>query len=643
MSDVYQFDRFVLDPKKRTLLWDRSPVHLTPKAFDILLLLLRNPNRVVTKDELMKAVWPDTFVEEGNLTFNISVLRRTLAQYSPDERLIVTLARQGYQFTPDVAVAHSAETPARAADTPESAEKGAGQGFANGVEPGTDAPTAPLPAGQPSPLQIRRRGWIIVALLTPIILVASYLGWRGSRRSLPTGSTTRLAVLPCLNLTGDPNEEYLADGITEELISRLAQLNPQKLSVIARTSVMGYKQPGRPLEEISRDLGVQRVLESSVRGSAGRLRITVQLIDVGNQSHLWSSDYDYQSRDILGLEEDVAQAVAQQIQLGFASRRPADSGRSHAISSDAIDAYLQGQYFFQHPTKDNFNKAVAYFEQAIKLDSTYALAWVALSHTQRRQVEYGFIPQEEGYRQARENAERALALDDGLGIAHANLGWIQINHDWDWEGANASVQRALQLDPGNAGILGEASALSTSLGRYDEALTEAQRTVELDPLNPYVHAWLGQLLLGLNRPQEAAVSLQRAMQLRHDYPLVHGELALVYLAEGRAQDALVESEQEPIPSWRLRDEALANYRLGRRHESDSILAELTAQHQDHAAYQIAEAYASRGEADEAFRWLERAYTQRDPGLSATKADPLLVNLRGDPRFNAFLAKLHLPR
>jgi TolB-like protein/DNA-binding winged helix-turn-helix (wHTH) protein len=642
MSELYEFGKFVLDPKKRTLLWDRSPVHLTPKTFDILLVLLRNPNRVVSKDELMKAVWPDTFVEEGNLTFNISVLRKTLLEHAPGERLIVTLARQGYQFTADVAVADSTEPPTPASTiAAESANEVAERVSANEIEPATPAPTTHVPGGQ-STREIRQRKWTIVGLVVSIMLVASYLGWRSSRPSLSARSTTRLAVLPCLNLTGDPKQEYLADGITEELISRLAQLDPQKLSVIARTSVMGYKQPGTPLEEIARDLGVQRVLESSVRGGPGRLRITVQLIDVRNQSHLWSSDYDYQSGEILGLEEDVATAVAQQIQLGLASRRPTDSARSHAISSGAIDAYLQGHYLFQHPTKDNLNQAVTYFEHAITLDSMYALAWVALSGAQRRQVEFGFTPPE-GYRQARESAERALALDDGLGIAYANLGWIQINHDWDWQGANTSVQRALHLDPGNAAILIEASALSAALGRNDEALTEARRTEELDPLNPYVHGWLGLLLLALNRPQEAAVSLQRLMQLRSDYPLAHGELALAYLFEGHAQDALVESEKEQLPSWRMRVEALAHYTLGRRHESDSILAELTAQHQDHAAYQIAEVYAYRGEPDQAFRWLGRAYAQRDPGLSTTKADPLLTNLRGDPRYNAFLARLHLPQ
>jgi len=609
MSEVYQFEEFALDPKKRTLTWGESPVHLTPKTFDILLFLVRNPNRVVSKQELMKAVWPDTHVEEGNLTFNVSVLRKTLAEYAPDNQLIVTLARQGYQFTADVTAADG-RTP------------------------------APLVTGAE---ETRRRRWPIVGALSVIALLVSYLGWQRSRTAAPGGSETRLAVLPCRNLTGDATQEYLADGITEELISRLAQLDPQKLSVIALTSVMGYKQPRPRLEEIGRDLGVQRVLESSIRSSAGRLRITVQLIDVTNQSHLWSSDYDYRTGEMLELEDDVARAVARQIQLGLAPNQQRGSERSRTVAPPAIDAYLRGHYLFDHPTKDNLDQAVGYFEQSITLDSAYALAWVGLSRAWRRQAEYAFVPYEDGYRHAREAADRALVLDPGLGAAYANLAWIQINHDWDWDGAHASVQRALSLNSGDAATVSIAAFLSDILGRYDEALTEAQRAVALDPLDPTVHEGLGQTYLALNRSQDAIASLRTGLQLSSDSSAFQSELGLAYLSAGLASDALREIEKEPSLPWRLRGEALANYQLGRRREADSSLAELTAQDQAHAAYQIAEVHAFRGETDQAFQWLERAYAQRDGGIPGTKMDPLLNNLRSDPRYSAFLAKVRLPQ
>jgi TolB-like protein/DNA-binding winged helix-turn-helix (wHTH) protein len=618
MSEIYQFEEFALDPKKRTLTWDASTVHLTPKTFDILLFLVRNPNRVVSKQELMKAVWPDTHVEEGNLTFNVSVLRKTLAEYAPDNQLIVTLARQGYQFTADVTAADG-RTP------PPSTSSNAPQPLVTGAK------------------ETRWRRWPIVGALSVITLLAAYLGWQRSRTAAPGGSETRLAVLPCRNLTGDATQEYLADGITEELISRLAQLDPQKLSVIALTSVMGYKQPRPRLQEIGRDLGVQRVLESSIRSSAGRLRITVQLIDVTNQSHLWSSDYDYRTGEMLELEDAVARAVARQIQLGLAPNQQRGLERSRTVAPQAIDAYLRGHYLFEHPTKDNLDQAVGYFEQSITRDSAYALAWVGLSHARRRQAEYAFIPYEDGYRQAREAADRALVLDPDLGAAYANLAWIQINHDWDWDGAHTSAERALSLNPGDAETVSIVAFLSAILGRYDEALTAAQRAVALDPLAPGVHEGLGQIYLALNRSRDAIPSYRTALQLSRDSSVYQAELGLAYLSAGRASDALREIEKEPSPPWRLRGEALANYQLGRRREADSILAELTAQQQAHAAYQIAEIHAFRGETDQAFQWLERAYAQRDGGVPSTRMDPLLNNLRSDPRYNAFLAKVRLPQ
>jgi TolB-like protein/DNA-binding winged helix-turn-helix (wHTH) protein/Flp pilus assembly protein TadD len=645
MSDLYRFEEFVLDPKKRTLSWEGSPVHLTPKAFDILLFLVRNPNRVVSKQELMKAVWPDTFVEESNLTFNVSQLRKSLAERPPDDRLIVTLARQGYQFTGDVTVADGVESLAPASSTGLEPRVATATPLpAQGVGP-PGPPTGPAPGALALAHATRWRSWAIAGGLSVIVLVASYLGWRRSRPpALPAQPATRLAVLPCLNLTGDPKQEYLADGITEELISRLAQLDPQELSVIARTSVMAYKQPAPRLEQIAHDLDVQRVLESSVRGNAGRLRITVQLIDVANQSHLWSSDYDYQSGEILRLEEDVAAAVARHIQLQLTPRLVADQRPTHAVVQGAFDAYLQGHYLFERFSKDDLEQAVGYYKEAIRLDSSYALAWVGLSRARRRQAESGWIEHEQGYREARETADRALALEPDLGVAYSNLAWIQINHDWDWEGANASVQQALRLDPGNADIVEQASDLAASLGHLDEALATAKRSVQLDPANPGTYGSLGQVLYYMNRPEEAAANMRRAMaEGSADPDLGHLALSRVYLAQGHAQEALVEAGKAHDPEFRLFGEALAHFRLGHRAESDSALTELMAKPPSLGAYLIGTTYAYRGQKDEAFRWLERAYDQRDGNLEVLKIDPLLNDLRSDPRYTALVAKMHLPQ
>jgi TolB-like protein/DNA-binding winged helix-turn-helix (wHTH) protein len=303
VNDLYRFGRFVLDSRKRTLSRADLPVPLTPKAFDVLLFLAQNPNRLVTKEELLQAVWGDTFVEEGNLTQYISHLRKALGDSSEDNRLIVTIARKGYQFTADVVASEAADTTNHAAvkvTTAESAQ-------------------AVLESPKDAAVQTSRRRWRIVAAVagfTVILAAAAYTSWRHFRPvTPPRPQKIMLAVMPFENLTGDPNKEYLADGLTEETISQLGRLNPEQLGVIARTSVMGYKHKDERLDQIGRELSVQYVLENSLRENGNRLRLTAQLIQVKDQTHLWSQDYDYLAKDILNVQDEVAKAVAHEIRV----------------------------------------------------------------------------------------------------------------------------------------------------------------------------------------------------------------------------------------------------------------------------------------------------------------------------------------
>ena len=247
-----------------------------------------------------------------------------------------------------------------------------------------------------------------------------------------------LAVLPFENLTGDPNKEYLADGLTEETISQLGRLNPEQLGVIARTSVMGYKHKDERLDQIGRDLSVQYVLENSLRESGNHIRLTAQLIQVKDQTHLWSQDYDYPAKDILNVEDDVAKAVAREIRLRLTSQQQAELAQSHPVNPEAFDAYLQGYYFFERNTDKDTDMAAKYYERATQLDPSYALAWVGLSRVRNWQANIGLIPAEEGHRLAREAVERALALNPNLAAAHAQMGRIKQQVDFDWAGADAS-------------------------------------------------------------------------------------------------------------------------------------------------------------------------------------------------------------
>src|SRR6266849_4963633 len=322
MSHLYRFGPYVLDPQRRTLYCDESPVPITPKAFDVLLFLAQNPNRLITKDELLKAVWGETFVEEGNLTQYISHLRKALADNSEDSRLIVTISRKGYQFTADVALAETPDVTKRdAAQVPTSGVSTPGiavEGKAGNESSRTGTPTLPELSTVQGAIPKPGNHWRITAVVgafAVVLAVAGYLSWRNFRAAPPPRSEKiMLAVLPFQNLTGDAKQEYLADGLTEEMIAQLSRLHPEQLGVIARTSVMGYKHGDQRLDQIGRDLSVQYVLENSLRGSGDHLRATVQLLQVKDQSHLWGQDYDYRPRDILSLEDDVARAVAREIQ-----------------------------------------------------------------------------------------------------------------------------------------------------------------------------------------------------------------------------------------------------------------------------------------------------------------------------------------
>jgi TolB-like protein/Tfp pilus assembly protein PilF len=451
-----------------------------------------------------------------------------------------------------------------------------------------------------------------------------------------------LAVLPFENLTGDPNKEYLADGLTEETISQLGRLNPEELGVIARTSVMGYKHKDTNLNQIGRDLSVQYVLENSLRESGNQLRLTAQLIQVKDQTHLWSKDYDYPAKDILSVEDDVAKAVAREIQLRLASHQQAELARPHRVNPEAFDAYLQGYQFFGRNKDNDTNIAVKYYKRATQIDPSYALAWAGLSRIHKWQAVRGLIPTEEGYRLAREEVERALALNPNLPETHIQMGRIQQEVDLDWAAANASFQRAVELAPGNPEGVRMAARSEAFLGRFDKALPLFRGAVDLDPLN--ADSWL---LLGFTESltgqlDKAAEDLKKALELDPDLGNVHYFLSEVYIMKGKPLDALPEIKRVQEDDLRLHQYALAYYALGRKREADSALNELTAKYQAVEAYNIATIYAFRNESDKAFEWLGRAYAQHNTGLVETKVDPLLKSLHNDSRYADLLRKLGLP-
>jgi len=633
MSHLYHFGQFALDSRRRTLSRADSSIPITPRAFDVLLFLAQNPNRLVTKEELLQAVWGDTLVEEGNLTQYISHLRKALGDNSEDTRLIVTIARKGYQFTGDVIVAEAADTAKQAAVQVPTAKSSL-----------ADAQPVPgSPADEAVP-KAPKHWWNTAALaaLTVILAAVTYTSWRHfSAMTPPRPHKIMLAVLPFENLTGDPNKEYLADGLTEETISQLGRLNPEQLGVIARTSVMGYKHKDERLDQIGSDLSVQYVLENSLRESGSHIRLTAQLIQVKDQTHLWSKDYDYPVKDILTIEDDVAKALAHEIRVRLTRQPQAELAQSHPPDPEAFDAYLHGYYFFERNTNKDTDMAAKYFERATQLDPSYALAWVWLSRARNWQANVDLIPAEEGHRLAREAVERALALNPNLAAAHAQMARIQQQLDFDFAGADTSAQRALALEPENPDNVKSAASSAAILGRLDGALQLSRRAVDLDPLSAESWESLAENEYFMGRLDEAATDSTKALELNPDVWPGPIQLSKIYLMQGRPQNALSKIElvrYEPVRAYLY---PIAYYALGRKKESDSALSKAGAKYSAGYAYVNAEVCAFRNQPDEAFQWLDRAYAQRNSGLIETKVDPLLNSLHKDPRFAAFLKKLNL--
>jgi TolB-like protein/DNA-binding winged helix-turn-helix (wHTH) protein len=633
MGKAYRFGQFLLDPGRRTLSVAGSSVPLTPKAFDVLLFLAQNPNRLITKEELLRAVWGGTSVEEGNLAQYVWHLRKALGDDSENPRLIVTIARKGYQFTMDVTVS----------DTAVIAREGAVQVSAH-TPPASSQSSGWFRSDRSTsraPKPWRKVAFLVASTL--IFVSVAYATWRHLAPVTPPRSQrSLLAVLPFENLTGDPSKEYLADGLTEETISQLGRLDPEQLGVIARTSVMGYKHKEERLDQIGRDLSVQYVLENSLRESGNHLRLTAQLIQVKDQTHLWTQDYDYLAKDILNVQDDVAKAVAHEIGLRLTSKQQAESAQARPVAPEAFDAYLQGHYYFERDSDKDTDMAAKYFERATQLDPSYALAWAGLSRARNWQVNTGVISAAEGHPLAREAVERALVLNPNLAEAHAQMGRIQQQVDFEWVGADASIQRALTLEPGNPEFVRLAAFSAILLGRLDVALSLNRRAVDLDPLNANSWEQLAETKISMGRIDEAVADCKKALELNPDVVAAHMDLSEIYVIQGRPQNALPEIALVPYEPVRAFLYSLAYYALGRKKESDEALSELIAKYRAGYPYNIARVYAFRNQADEAFEWLDRSYAQRNSGLIKTKVDPFLKNLHRDARYSSLLKKLNFP-
>jgi len=632
-SQRVRFGAFELDLSTGELQAIEAPepnnkVLLRQQVFQVLQMLVEREGKIVTREEIKSRLWLAVTIVDFDSSINatIKTLRRVLGDSADNPRYIETLARRGYRLMPPVEHLESAPETALEKDS-ERREQSAAEMSEN---------TATVQR------QMKPHRWKAAVALASVVILggAGFISWQ-RLRSTPLPRKIMLAVLPFENLTGDPNKEYLADGLTEETISQLGRLNPEQLGVIARTSVMGYKHKYERLDQIGRDLSVEYVLENSLRESGDHMRLTSQLIQVKDQTHLWSQDYDYPAKDILNVQDNVAKAVAREIRVRLTSQQQAEWASSRPVNPEAFDAYLQGYYFFQGNTDKDADMAAKYYERATQLDPSYALAWVGLSRARNWQANIGLMPAEEGHRLAREAVERALTLNPNLASAHAQMGRIELVV-FDWARADASFQRAIALEPENSENVALAASSAAMLGRFDEALELNRQAVDLDPLNADSWGSLAETEYFIGRLDEATADCKKALELKPDLWRGNFSLSRTYIVQGRTRDALPEIALVPHELVRLFLHAIAYHALGREKEADAALRELIAKYSKRGAYQVAQVYAFRNQSDEAFVWLDRAYVLRDGGLNETKVDPLLKSLHADPRYAAFLKKLKLP-
>ena len=463
--------------------------------------------------------------------------------------------------------------------------------------------------------------------------------------------TPSIAVLPFVNMSRDEENEYFADGLSEELLNVLAKI--KGLRVASRTSAFHFKGKDVDIPTIARKLNVATVLEGSVRKSGQRVRITAQLIEAASDSHLWTETYDRNLDDIFAVQDDIAQSVVKELRaalLGEAIDAKANVAAKAAVATaaagrtedlEAYRLYLQGRHLVERTTKDSIALGVAMLEQAVARDPSFAMGWAGLAAGYSRQAGYGYAPVDEGYAKARQAAQRALELEPDLPEAHVELGAVMRLHDFDWPGADAQLERALKLAPNSAQVLRQAAYHMVGRGRRDEACELSQRVTDLDPLS--VSAWRVRALVHwyARRTADAAVAARTAIDLDPHAGLGYCYLSVILTFLGRAEEALEVGQREVGPEFRALALAIAHHALGHRDESRAAIDEMIAKYGGFAAYQIAEAMSVRGEFDDAFAWLERAYAQRDPGLSNTAFDPLFDPLHGDPRWTPFLRKMNL--
>jgi TolB-like protein/DNA-binding winged helix-turn-helix (wHTH) protein/cytochrome c-type biogenesis protein CcmH/NrfG len=615
-SSVVQIGEWTVHPALDSISRGAETQKLEPRMMRLLMCLADSAGEVVSVDRLLNEVWAGVVVGSASVYKAVSQLRKLLGDADLKPTYIATIPRKGYRL---IATVQRGTLPA-------------------------ETFRAPVMPGRPATL---RRVWFVAGALVILTLVATYFLIDMGKLSKNEVTVSRItsdksiAVLPFVDMSEKHDEEYFADGMSEELINTLAKV--PELHVPARTSSFYFKGKQTTIPEIAKALGVANVLEGSVRKSGNTLRITAQLIRVDNGYHVWSTSFDRPLGDIFQIQDEIANAVVRALRasLGTSASIPSDD----TSNSTSYDLYLRADSAYRRSNKkEDYQKIVEELQDAIRIDPSFARGWALLSRTLSTMAGYSFVEPAKGFEDARHAALKALELKPTEPVGHLALAKILYLHDWNWEGADEETQKALTANPNDPGSLYMAGILASILGHADKAWHYAKRATDIDPLNFTHFDILGEYSMDAGHFKEAQKALRRAQELNPSYLSAHWSLGQALLLDRKTSEALAEFERESEGDFRIAGRALSYHALGRTADALEALHHLESlvEQSRRGFFLVAEIYAFRGDRDQAFAWLARAYEQRETLCGSVKLDPLLNNVRSDPRYKAFLKKMNLP-
>ena len=626
MNELYEFGSFLLNPQERLLLCDGRPVSLTPKAFELVLVLVERSGRLVEKDELLRIVWPDVAVEEGNLTVMVSHLRKALGDDRGTHAFIETVPRHGYRFVAPVkrrtesliCAAADEDAPAEPADE-------------------LEEPVAISPPPELRHLRLPRSAPFVLVIVAVCAVAIAWLAVRRSRASAGDPETIHsLAILPFHEIGATEGNNYLGEGTADALITRLGRFST--LVVRPTSAIERYRNSTLNAVQIGKQQSVDAVLEGLMQREGDRIRLTVQLVRVHDGATLWADSFDEKFTNIFALEDEISERVAQSLQIRLSSADVKRMTRMPTQNTAAYDAYLKGRYFWNKRTTPSMERGLEYFHQSIRLDPHFADGYEGIADSYATLGLYGSMPPNQAFPAAREAALKALSMDDSLADAHATLGLIYFYYDWDGGAAEDEFQRAIEINPNYAMAHSWSGETLAAMGRFNEAVAESQRALNDDPLSLIVNSNAGWTYFLAGQTNTAIRILQKAIEFDPTFPRTHFRLGIIYQALGRTQDAIGEFQKAvQCSNQNAYYEASLAETYGEAGEmayATHLLQSLKARARNEyvPAFGFALVYTGLNNKQQAFDWLKKASQDHSTSMAFARVDPSLASLRSDQRF-----------